>query len=339
MSPLVLILLCLVFALTVGYGLLNGMRDAPNAIALPVRSRALTPGAALLLAAVMNLGGGILSGGLLTAVWQELPPAIPSGGPGLLMAVVALAVAIAWGLFAWQRGLPVSMTHALIAGLVGAGVALTVTGDASFEGIWSPGLVTAMLAGLLLTPLLGCFLSWILVTPATWVARDAAPGTVNHTARMGLSITGAANALGHGVQSGQRMTFMVAIALTAIGRPDAMGWWVPVAAGLALAIGTLFGGWRVAHTLTEKLVHLDPLRSAVASTVSAGLLFVGSFALHLPLSSTHAAAATILGAGQNQRYTAVRWQQVQRVIGYWLVTLVAPAAVALILAAAASPLF
>ncbi|MEV4902036.1 inorganic phosphate transporter [Citricoccus sp. NPDC055426] len=339
MAPVDLVLLGLVFLFAAGYGLLNGMRDAPNAIALPVRTRALTPRAALLLAAAMNLIGGILSGGLLTAVWRELPPVVPEGAPGLVMALVAQAVAIAWGYFAWRRGMPISMTHALIVGLVGAGLALSITGHASFEGLWTPTLVTAMLLGLVLSPVLAWLLSWVLVTPATWAARDAAPGGVNHAARMSLAISGAANALGHGVQSGQRLTFMVALAFAAIGRPEALGWWVPVAAGLSVALGTLFGGWRIAHTLTDTLVRLDPLRAGVASIVSAGLLFVGSFALHLPLSSTHSATASIIGAGVNQRYTAVRWPQFQKVVGYWLATLVAPALAALILAAAASPLF
>lgn len=338
MAPLDLVLLGLVFAFSIGYGLLNGMRDAPNAIALPVRTRALTPRAALLLAAVMNLIGGVLSGGLLTAVWRELPPAVPAGAPGLVMALVALTVTLAWGYFTWRRGMPISMTHALIVGLIGAGLALSITGNASFEGIWTPALVIPMLLGLVLSPLLAWFLSWILVTPATWAARDVAPGGVNHAARMSLAISGAANALGHGVQAGQRLTFITALAFTAIGQPDALEWWVPVAAGLSVALGTLFGGWRIAHTLTDTLVRLDPLRAGVASMVSAGLLFVGSFALHLPLSSTHSATASILGAGVNQRYTAVRWSQLQKVILYWLATLVVPAVAAIILAAAASPL-
>jgi inorganic phosphate transporter, PiT family len=338
-APLVLAALALILALAAVYGLVNGMRDAPNAIALPVRSRSLTPRAALLLASFMNFAGGVLSGGLITTVWRELPPALPSDGPGLAFAGVSLIVSIGWGLFAWQRGMPVSMTHALIAGMLGAGVALTVTGHATFEGIGSPLLLVAAVVGLVVSPLVAWFLAGVLVTPATWVGRDSAPGSVNTAARMTMAISGAANALGHGVQSGQRMTFMVALALSATGLPDALGWWVPVGAGLTLAIGTLFGGWRIAHTLTEKLVLLDPLRSAVASAVSAGLLFVGAFALQAPLSSSHSATAAIVGAGQNQRFAAVRWQQVQRVVGYWVATLVVCAVAALILAAAVSPLF
>ncbi|MFC7401464.1 anion permease [Citricoccus sp. GCM10030269] len=338
MAPLLMLSIGVILALTCCYGLLNGMRDAPNAIALPVRSRALTPRAALVLAAAMNLIGGVLSGGFLTVVWQELPPVIADAGSGLLMGGVALAVAIGWGLFAWQRGMPVSMTHALVAGMLGAAAALSATGHATFDGGIATNLLVIALLGLVLSPVLAWFLSLVLVTPATWIGRDATPGTVNHTSRMSLAVTGAANALGHGVQSGQRMAFMVALAFSSAGIPDAMDWWIPVGAGVALALGTVFGGWRIAHTLTEKLVPLDPLRAGVASAVSAGLLFVGSFALHMPLSSTHSATAAIVGAGQNQRYTAVRWPVFRRVVIYWIATLLGCATAALVLAAAATPL-
>jgi inorganic phosphate transporter, PiT family len=332
------VMLVVVLALSVVYGLVNGMRDAPNAVALPVRSRALTPGSALLLAALMNLVGGILSGGFMTAAWQSLPAELHGGGEGLLMAGTGFLVAVGWGLFAWARGMPVSMTHALIAGVLGAGVALAVTGDLPLYSDWSTGLVVVTLLGLVVTPALAWFLSWLLVTPATWIARDAAPGTVNHEARMTLAVSGAANALGHGVQSGQRITFVLLLAFAAAGTPEAVDWWVPLSVGVVLAIGTLFGGWRIAHTLTERIVVLDPLRAGIASLVSAALLFVGAYALHLPLSSTHAAVASIVGAGQNQRFTSVRWLEVSRIAVYWVFTLLACAAAALLIAAAASPL-
>lgn len=331
-------MLVVVLTMAVAYGTVNGMRDAPNAIALPVRSRALTPGAALMLAAAMNLIGGILSGGFLAAAWQSLPTGLHGGGGGLLVASVALLVAVGWGLLAWARGMPVSMTHALIAGLTGASLALMVTGDLRPDTAWTAGLMVAALLGLILTPLIAWLLSWILVPPVTWASRDAAPGTVNHTARMVLAVSAAANALGHGVQSGQRITFVLLLAFAAAGLPEAVGWWIPVFTGVTLAIGTLFGGWRIAYTLTERIAALDPLRAAVASLVSASLLFGGAYALHLPLSSSHAAVASIVGAGQSQRFTAVRWQEVSRIVAYWLATLLVCTGTALILAAAASPL-
>jgi inorganic phosphate transporter, PiT family len=332
------VMLVAVLALSVVYGLVNGMRDAPNAIALPVRSRALTPGTALALAALMNLVGGVLSGGFMTAVWQSLPPEFHGGGQGLLVAGVGFLVAAGWGLFAWARGMPVSMTHSLIAAILGGSLALAITGDLPLYAVWSAGLVAVTVLGLVLTPLLAWFLSWVLVTPATGIARDAAPGTVNQAARMTLAVSGAANALGHGVQSGQRIAFVLLLAFAAAGTPEAAGWWVPLSVGVVLAVGTLFGGWRIAHTLTERIVVLDPLRTGIASLVSATLLFGGAFALHLPLSSTHAAVGSIVGAGQNQRYTSVRWPEVSRIGAYWVATLVVCAGAALLLAAAGSPL-
>jgi PiT family inorganic phosphate transporter len=330
--------LVVVLALSVVYGLVNGMRDAPNAVALPVRSRALTPGPALVLAAFMNLVGGVLSGGFITAAWQSLPEELHGGGEGLLLAGVGFLVAVGWGLFAWVRGMPISMTHSLIAAVLGASLALAITGDLPLYAAWSAGLLAVTLLGLVLTPALAWFLSWLLVTPATWIARDAAPGTVNYGARMTLAVTGAANALGHGVQAGQRITFVLLLAFAAAGTPEAVGWWVPLSVGVVLAIGTLFGGWRIAHTLTERIVVLDPLRAGIASLVSAALLFVGSYALHLPLSSTHAAVASIVGAGQNQRFTSVRWLEVCRIAAYWAATLLVCAGAGLLVGAAGSPL-
>lgn len=338
MSVVLTIALVVVLVLSVAYGLVNGMRDAPNAIALPVRSRALTPGTALLLAAVMNLIGGVLSGGFMAAAWTSLPAELHGGGQGLLLAGVGFLTAVGWGLFAWARGMPVSMTQSLITAVLGASLALAVTGDLPFFASWSLGLVASVLLGLVVTTLLAWALSWVLVTPATGLARDAAPGAVNHAARMSLAVSGALNALGHGVQSGQRITFGLLLALAAAGVPEAVGWWLPVFVGAVLAVGTLFGGWRIAHTLTERIVVLDPLRAGIASLVSAGLLFVGAYALHLPLSSTHAAVGSIVGAGQNQRYRSIRWPQVVRIAGYWLATLAVCTGSGVLLAAAASPL-
>ncbi|MCY1157574.1 MAG: inorganic phosphate transporter [Citricoccus sp.] len=338
MPTVMTIMLVVVLALSVAYGLVNGMRDAPNAVALPVRQRALTPGAALLLAAAMNLVGGVLSGGFMTAAWQGLPEELHGGGQGLLLAGVGFLVAVGWGLFAWSRGMPVSMTHSIISAVLGGSLALAITGDLGLYAGWSAGLLVAMMLGLVLSILLAWFLSWLLVAPATWLARDAAPGTVNQASRMALAVSAAANALGHGVQSGTRMTFVLLLAFAGAGAPSAVDWWVPLSVGTVLAIGTLFGGWRIAHTLTERIVDLDPLRAGIASLVSATLLFVGAYALHLPLSSTHSTVASIVGAGQNQPYTSVRWPAVSRIVAYWVATVLVCAGASLLITAAGSPL-
>ncbi len=338
MEPMLAVMLAVTLLLLAVHGVVTGMRDAPNAAALPVRTRALTAPAALWLAAGMNLVGAVLAGGLIQVATEDVLDLVPEDGTGLLLLSVALAVSTAWGLAAWWKGMPISTTHALTTAMGGAALALWVTGSLERidHDLW--GLLLVILLALALSPLVAWLLAWLAVTPSVWVSRDAAPGAVNHRARMVLAISGAANALGHGVQIGQRLSLMGALALQSAGADMLDGWWIPVLSGFILAAGTLLGGWRIAHTLTERLVQLDPMRSAVASSVSAGLLFLGSFALHLPLSSTHTAVAAIIGAGQRQPYTAVRWPLATRILLYALATLLVCFTAAVILAAAFSPL-
>ena len=132
-----------------------------------------------------------------------------------------------------------------------------------------------------------------------------------------------------------RILLVLLLAFAGAGAPSAVDWWVPLSVGTVLASGTLFGGWRIAHTLTERIVDLDPLRAGIASLVSAALLFVGAYALHLPLSSTHSTVASIVGAGQNQPYTSVRWPAVSRIVAYWVATVLVCAGAALLLTATA----
>ncbi|MEU3847611.1 inorganic phosphate transporter [Micrococcus terreus] len=338
MDPFVMVMLVITVLLLTAHGLVTGMRDAPNAVALPVRTRALTAPAALWLAAAMNLLGAVLAGGMVMVVTEGVLDLVPESSTGLMLLAVGLLVSTAWALGAWWKGMPISSTHALTTALGGAALALWITGDLDRvdHQLWD--MVLLIVLALLISPLVAWLLAWLIVTPSVWISRNAAPGAVNHRARMTLALSGAANALGHGVQIGQRLGLLTSLALASAGLSAFEGWWIPVACGLVLAGGTLMGGWRIAHTLTERLVQLDPMRSAVASGVSAGLLFLGSFALHLPLSSTHTAVAAIVGAGQRQPYTAVRWPQVIRVVLYSLATVVVCFVVALILAAAFSPL-
>lgn len=333
-----MVLLIITLVLLVIHGLVTGMRDAPNAVALPVRARALTPSAALLLAAIMNFIGAVLSGGLVILLTDDVLRLVPTDNSGLMLLAVSLVVATGWAIGAWWKGMPISSTHALTAALGGSALALWITGDLISVDSALGGITLGLLLALLISPGIAWLLAWLMVTPSVYVSRDAAPGAVNFRARLILAVCSAANALAHGVQIGQRLGLVAGITLAAAGLASAQGWWIPVGCGLVLAIGTLFGGWRIAHTLTERIVQLDPLRSAVAAGVSAAMAFIGSFVLHLPLSTTHLAVAAIVGAGQRQPYTAVRWPIVTRVVVYALSTLVVCFAGGLIFTAAFSPL-
>lgn len=316
-----LFLLVLVVGFAGTFAFINGFHDASNSVTTAVRTRALTPTIAVLLASIFNLAGALLGTTLALLISDEWI-ALPGGTEGLGILVAALVSACLWGLFTWWRGYPSSSTHALLGGLVGAGFASTLVGGQTVIGadLWlQVGLP------LLLSPVLAFGLAYLLVFPITWLARYSQPGKINRRFRMTQSVSAAAFALGHGLQDGQRSMAVILLALIASGLAtgSAIPLWVQLFAGTALAIGTLFGGWRIAHTLGRRLVRIDPLRGSVAQGLGAVMLFVGAIGLHMPLSSTHTVSSAIVGAGANQRFDSVNVVLVLKVIGIWAVTAVA----------------
>lgn len=333
----VLVLLCAV-------GALMGFRDAPNAAALPVRYRALTPRGALLLTGAVNTVGALLGIGLITlSVHYFTSPAVRSEiGP--LAVGVSCAVTLVWGLLLWWRRLPGSSTHALISALAGSHLAVRLSLHIDVAHTIFDLVRAEVLLSLLLSPLIAWALARLLTAPATRLATRGTTVNVQHRARVALGISASAMAMGHGLQAGQRMGVLWAAVLVGSGSvlaPDALtAEFVGGAflSALAVGLGTLGGAWRIAWTLTERLVRLDPLRASVAAVIPAGLLFVGSLVFHLPLSSTHTATAAIVGAGQTQTYASVRWPTVLRVVGWWLLTPVACALLGLLGTLALLPL-
>ncbi|GAB3271276.1 inorganic phosphate transporter [Arthrobacter pigmenti] len=316
-----LFLLVVVVGFAGTFAFINGFHDASNSVTTAVRTRALTPTIAVLLAAIFNLTGALLGTTLALLISDEWI-VLPDGTEGLGILVAALVSACLWGLFTWWRGYPSSSTHALLGGLVGAGFASTLMGGHTVVGadLWlQVGLP------LLLSPVLAFGLAYLLVFPITWLARYSQPGKINRRFRMTQSVSAAAFALGHGLQDGQRSMAVILLALIASGwaTGTAIPLWVQLFAGTALAIGTLFGGWRIAHTLGRRLVRIDPLRGSVAQGLGAVMLFVGAIGLHMPLSSTHTVSSAIVGAGANQRFDSVNVVLVLKVIGIWAVTAVA----------------
>ena len=336
--------LLLVFALLCVLGAVMGFRDAPNAIALPVRFRALTPRVGLLLAACLNGVGVALGMGLITlSVAFYSQPGL-SGPTGRIVLDVALVVAIAWGVLLWWRRVPGSTTHALLAALAGAHLAAHVTLGLTLEKGLLDALRWEVAVGLLLSPVLAWALGRLLTGPMVRLGTTGTTVTVQHRARIALSVSAGATAVGHGIQSGQRLGVLWTVALLGAGLPQghplgtgAFLWAVPVFA-LVVALGTLGGAWRIAWTLTERLVDLDPLRAAVATAIPAVLLFVGSLLLHLPLSSTHMLTASVVGAGQTQTFASVRWPRVLRVAVWWFITPPACAGLAVLGSLALLPL-
>ncbi|MGN6443165.1 MAG: inorganic phosphate transporter [Arthrobacter sp.] len=319
------------------FAFLNGFRDASTSVALAVRNRALTPSVAVLLAAFFNFVGALLSALLAVAASQTWIN-LPSGADGLTILVAGLASACAWGLLMWWRGIPASSTHALVGGLAGAGLASLAIGGPGVAGV-DQSLLFQVILPLVLSPLVAYSGSFLLVYPATWVARYTQPNVVNQRFRRGQAVAAGAVAFGHGLQDGQRVSAVLLLALLAAGYSDGgIPTWVAALSAVMMTAGTLFGGWRISQTIGYKITRIDPLRGSVAQTFSALMLFVGAIGLHWPLSTTHTVTAGALGAGENQHFSVTNRKLVIRILWLWALTPLATCALAFVLALALSPI-
>lgn len=333
-----LVFFALVVLFAGAFAFLNGFRDASSSVALAVRTRALTPTVAVLLAGLFNFVGAGLSAAMALEVsrtWVVLP----SGGNGLTILIAGLLSAVLWGIYTWWRGIPASSTHALVGGLAGAGVASVAVGGNSVLGVDQSLLIQVVLP-LLLSPVIAFAGAYLLVWPATWAARYTPPSVVNTRSRRAQAIAAGAVAFGHGLQDGQRTSAVLILAMLAAGLPDGgtTPVWVALLTAAMLTAGTLAGGWRISYTIGYRMIRVDPLRGFVAQLYSSAMLLVGAIGLHWPISTTHTVTAAVLGAGTNQKYTATNRRLVLRVLAFWTLTPLVTAAAAFVLELALSPL-
>jgi len=329
---LALVLLC-----AGAFAFLNGFRDASSSVALAVRTRALTPTVAVLLASLFNFIGAVLSAALLLAVsqaWLSLPP----GTNGLTILLAGLVSAILWGLYMWWRGIPSSSTHALVGGLAGAGAASAALGGHPVTGV-DASLFSQVALPLVVSPVIAFIGAYVLVWPASWTARYTPPNVVNSRSRQAQAVAAGAVAFGHGLQDGQRTSAVVMLALLAAGLSDggSLPVWVGMLTAVLLSAGTLAGGWRISYTIGYRLTRIDPLRGFVAQMYSTVMLLVGAIGLHWPVSTTHTVTAATLGAGANQNFPDTNRRLVIRILALWVLTPVATAAAAFVLQLALAP--
>ncbi|WP_022917059.1 inorganic phosphate transporter [Ruania albidiflava] len=320
---LVLVLLVIVIALSFDYT--NGFHDAANAIATSVSTRALTPRAALLMAAVMNLVGALLGTGVAETIGSGIVDA-PEGTSGLVVVLAGLMGAITWNLITWWKGLPSSSSHALIGGLTGAGLA-------SMSTVHWTVILDKVVIPMVASPLVGFLLAYVVMVAVLWIFRNAAPGRTQRRFRVAQTVSAAAMALGHGLQDAQKTMGVIVLALVAAGWHTGtdIPLWVKLAAASAISLGTYSGGWRIMRTLGRKVIELDPARGFVAESVSAGVLYTTAFIFHAPISTTHTITSAIMGVGATKRASAVRWGVARSIGVAWVLTIPAAAAVAAVL--------
>lgn len=309
---LALVVLIIIVGLT--FDFTNGFHDAANAIATSISTRALTPRVALAMAAVMNFCGAFLGTEVAQTVGSGIIEA-PEATSGLLLVLCALLGAIGWNVFTWWRGLPTSSSHALIGGLVGAALAASATVQ------WS-GILDKVVLPMLLSPLVGVVLGYLLHTGILWVFRRSTPRRIMRRFRLAQTVSAAAMGLGHGLQDAQKTMGVIVLALVTAGWQDGFSVpvWVIAAVALAMAAGTYTGGRRIITTLGRRIVHLDPPRGFAAETAAAAVLYTTAFLVKAPISTTQTITAAILGAGATRRFSDVRWQVARSIGTAWILT-------------------
>lgn len=302
----------------------NGFHDAANAIATSVSTRALTPRAALIMAACFNMLGAMLG----TEVAKTIGSGIIHVGDvaphqGLVLVLAAVIGAITWNLITWWYGMPSSSSHALIGALTGVGLAagIKVYWDVILEKVIIPMVVS---------PIVGFSLAFGLMVALLWIFKNANPHKATRRFRIAQTASAAAMALGHGLQDAQKTMGVIVLALVAGGyhTGDEIPLWVKISAAAAISLGTYAGGWRIMRTLGRKVIELDPARGFVAETVAAGVLYTTAFVFHAPISTTQTITSAIMGVGATKRVSAVRWGVAGNIATAWVLTIPAAAAVA-----------
>jgi PiT family inorganic phosphate transporter len=305
-----------VIVLALGFDFTNGIHDAANSIATVVSTRVLTPLQAVVWAAFFNFAAAYLFN---TQVAMTV-------GTGIVRADVVdtalvfsgLLGAILWNLATWHLGLPSSSSHALIGALAGAAIAKAGVGAVIALGILK------IAAFIVLSPLIGLVLGFVMGVGMTWLFRNATPRRVDFLFRKGQLCSAALYSLGHGTNDAQKTMGIIALLLyTSVWKERAftnIPFWIVLICHTAMGLGTLLGGWRIVKTMGSRITKLDPFGGFCAETGAAVTLFATA-AAGIPVSTTHTIAGSIVGFGAMRRISAVRWGVTINIIWAWILTI------------------
>jgi PiT family inorganic phosphate transporter len=314
-------LLLVLIAVALVFDFLNGFHDSANVVATIIASRAMSARGALALAALANLAGPFLFGvAVAETVGAEV---VQAQAVNITVVLAALLAASLWNVVTWYFGIPVSSSHALIGGLVGAAAA-----GSGFAAIQATGLWKVAIA-LLVSPLLGFAVALAVMQATLWLLRNASP-RANVTLSRAQILTATALALAHGANDAQKTMGVIAMALLTLGFTPVfvVPWWVIVLSASAIALGTAFGGLRIIRTLGTRFYRIHPIHGFTSQFASAAVILGASLAGG-PVSTTQVVSMTILGAGAAERKSKVRWAALNDIVVAWALTLPATALLAL----------
>jgi inorganic phosphate transporter, PiT family len=316
-----IVVMALLVLVALIFDFMNGFHDAANSIALMVSTRLLTPQAAVLWAAFFNFIAFLVFG---TAVAKMV-------GKGLIdpnivnNAVIfgALCGAITWNIITWWLGIPSSSSHALVGGLVGAGVAKGGT-----AAIIAGGLIKTSVF-IIISPMFGMFVAMCLMVLVLWIVEKRSPYPTERVFNKLQFVSSSLYSLGHGGNDAQKTMGIITVLLVANGYQQGFDiqFWVIISCHLAMALGTLFGGWRIVRTMGMGITRIRPSGAFCAQTSGAIALFLATW-LGIPVSTTHTITGAIVGVGISRRASAVRWGLASRIVWAWVLTIPCSALIA-----------
>ncbi len=314
------IILALIFDFT------NGFHDSANAIATVVSTKVLSPGKAVAMAAFFNFIAAFAGS---TAVASTMTKILHLENFGYEQAKIVLIVmfagvlgAVIWNLFTWILGLPTSSSHALIGGVIGAGIVSAGLGAVQWTTLWT------VIIFMVVSPLIGMLFGFLLMTAVLWIVRKKTPRSVDGYFKKLQLFSAALFSFSHGLNDAQKTMGIIATALWCMGWYGAtadvkhldINLWIVLSAHSAIALGTMMGGWRIVKTMGSKITKLDPIHGFSAETAGAGAV-IGTSLLGIPISTTHVISSSIIGVGATRRLSAVRWGVARRIVWAWIFTI------------------
>ena len=320
------ILLWVTIGVAIVFDFTNGFHDTANAIATSISTRAMSPQAAVGLAAVFNLIGAVITVAFFQAKVSNTIASTLAIKPGLVVVMAALLGAIAWNLITWYLGLPSSSTHALIGGLCGAGIAAA----GGLDGVqWSA--LAKQITSLVISPPVGFVAAAIFSIVLVLVIHrlQLRPAPVNRTFRGLQVLTAALLSYSHGANDAQKTMAAITLALVASGdlTKFEVPLWVVVLSAVTIAFGTYAGGWRIIRTLGWSILKLEPATGMAAQLMGASVI-QGATLIGLPVSTTHVITGAVMGAGASRKLSAVKWGLGANIAAAWIVTIPAAALIA-----------
>lgn len=309
------ILLVVIIGFALLFDFINGMNDAANSVATIIATRVLSPRQAVLWAAFFNFIAAFFFGvHVATTMGKGI---VDSAAISSFMILATLLGAIIWSYLCTHMGLPISVSHSLVGGLVGSAVA-----KSGFQALILPGLLKILLF-IVLAPLIGMVLGYVIMIIVYWTVRHKSLRTVDRSFRRLQLVSAALYSLGHGTNDAQKTMGVIAMLLFSAGRlgPEFhVPLWIILSCHFAIAMGTLSGGWRVIETLGMKMTKLKPIHGFCAETAAAASILFSSV-IGAPVSTTHTITGSIIGVGATTHFKSIRWGMAYRIVWAWLLTI------------------